>query len=189
MSNGDCLMMTVTLLLWVVLVVPSVMCIWLYRVASVTRWWNASARAVFATVTSSSSVTMVVLLIAFYWLSRVRTSWIVTGIILSATSCASIVLLILVFLASLGIGSSWCCILVCIACGALLCRLIMTMLAIWIQTVVVLVTLILILLLAIFLSGRIILNAPDIASSSWWIAFVLRIHNLRLECLFGGFSM
>jgi hypothetical protein len=78
---------------------------------------------------------------------------------------------------------------VCIACGALLCRLIMTMLAIWIQTVVVLVTLILILLLAIFLSGRIILSAPDIASSSWWIAFVLRIHYLRLECLFGGFSM
>jgi hypothetical protein len=189
MADGDCLVMAVTLLLGVVLVVPAVMRIWLYCASGVTRRWNAPTSAVFATVASSSSVTMVVLLSAFDWLSSVRTARIVAGIVLPATSRASMMLLVLVFLASVSIGASWCCILVGIAGAALLRRLIMTMLAIGIQTVVVLVTLILILLLAVFLSGRTVLSAPDIASSSWRIAFVLRIHNLRLECLFGGFSM
>jgi len=187
MADRYRLVMAISLLLWVVsaLVISTVVSIWLYGAAAVARRWDTAARSVFASLAAGARI---VLLIAFYRLSSIRASWMLTSIVLSSTSCASILLLVLVFCATLRIGASWICILVCIATAALLCRLIMTMLAILIQTVVVLVTLILTRLLAAVLSCRIVLRAPDIASSGWRIAFVLRVHILRLEYLFRGLS-
>ena len=83
-------------------------------------------------------------------------------------------MLILVFLATLSIGSGWSS--VCIAGGALLSCLIMAMLAIWIQTVVVLVPLLLVRRLASFLGRRVVLSASGVAGSRWWIAFVFVVH-------------
>lgn len=185
----DCyrLVMAISLLLWVVcaLVVSAVVSIGLYSAAAVALRWYAATRSMFASLASSGGA-RIVLLIAFYGLSSVGPSRILARIVLSS-SCASMLLLILVLRATLRIGASWSCILVCIATGALLCRL-MTVLAILIQTVVVLVTLILTWLLTVILSSRIVLRAPGIARGGWRIAFVLRVHLLRLECLFRGLS-
>lgn len=190
MANRYRLVVPITLLLWVsALFVASMMRIWLCGGTAVTRWRHAATSAMLATVATGGSVSSIVLLIAFYGLSRVRTGPILTGIVSSACASASILLLILVLLFTLRIGSSGICILVCVPAGALLCCLIMTMLAILIQTVVVLVTLIRARLLTVFLSCRIVLCTPDVASGGRRIAFVLRIHCLRLECLCGWFSM
>ncbi len=100
---------------------------------------------------------------------------------LGSTSRASVMLLILVLLGTLGVSAGSLATLACITVGvALLSRLIMPMLIgmvrILIQTVVVLLSLLLILLLATILSRRAVLRAPEVAGSRRLIAFVFAVH-------------
>lgn len=172
MANRYRLVMTITFTLGGALFITSMLCIWLNCASSVTRWWNATT-TVFATMTSSISVTTIILVITLYRMSLVGTCRL-TSIVLTSSSSISTRLLILVLLGTLSVSTLCSCILICITIGALLGLL--SMLSIGIQTVVVLVALILIMLLTILLVGRIVLSAPSIASGRRRIAFVFRIH-------------
>ena len=76
----------------------------LYSAAAVALRWYAATRSMFASLASSGGA-RIVLLIAFYRLSSVGPNRILARIVLSS-SCASMLLLILVLRATLRIGAS-----------------------------------------------------------------------------------